>query len=259
MLSKHLGVFVLLASGLAVAVAFAFGVTTASFDPFSASGSYPCSGDYVDPYCDSPVKGLADVVVTIDSLSMTVGETGSVALSVFDVPEPGLGFWTIDIAFDSMILGAASCAPQLGGVCNPEFTDSSVRTTGASASGLVGSFNFGSVTFECLTEGTSPLEFHVVAFADATIGDPQDIHADTVDGEITCSRLPAVQPLVGDASCDGAVNVVDAALVLQFNAGLLGSLPCVGNADANVDGRINAIDVALILQFTAGLLDSLEP
>ena len=88
MLSKYLGVFVLLSSGLAVAVAFAFGVTTASFDPFSASGSYPCSGDYVDPYCDSPVNGVADVVVSIDSLSMTISQTGTVALRVSAAPEP---------------------------------------------------------------------------------------------------------------------------------------------------------------------------
>ena len=71
--------------------------------------------------------------------------------------------------------------------------------------------------------------------------------------------MPPVQGLVGDTSCDGVVNVIDAALLLQFNAGLLGSLPCADGADANGDGTINAIDVALILQFTAGLLGTLPP
>ena len=63
----------------------------------------------------------------------------------------------------------------------------------------------------------------------------------------------------GDANCDGSVNSIDAALVLQYDAGLLGSLGCQDAADVNNDGTINSIDAALILQFTAGLLDSLGP
>ena len=63
----------------------------------------------------------------------------------------------------------------------------------------------------------------------------------------------------GDANCDGAVSVIDAALILQLSAGLIGSLPCAGSADVNVDGMINPLDAALILQFTAGLLSSLPP
>ncbi|MCH8008275.1 MAG: hypothetical protein IIC91_05365 [Chloroflexi bacterium] len=63
----------------------------------------------------------------------------------------------------------------------------------------------------------------------------------------------------GDADCSGEVNAVDAALVLQLVAGLVGSLSCEANADANGDGSVNAIDAALILQFTAGLVDQLPP
>ncbi len=60
--------------------------------------------------------------------------------------------------------------------------------------------------------------------------------------------------LPGDANCDGDVNAIDAALVLQFVAGLTGSLACEENADVNESGDVNAIDAALILQFSAGLL-----
>ena len=58
----------------------------------------------------------------------------------------------------------------------------------------------------------------------------------------------------GDASCDGTTNSIDAAIVLQFVAGLTTSLPCPAAADVNADGRLDTIDAALILQHTAGLI-----
>ncbi len=66
-------------------------------------------------------------------------------------------------------------------------------------------------------------------------------------------------PVYGDASCDGTVSSIDAAVVLQFSAGLLPSLGCPDNADVNGDGQANSLDAALILQFSAGLLTHLGP
>ncbi len=56
---------------------------------------------------------------------------------------------------------------------------------------------------------------------------------------LMCSVAVAtlVRP-IGDADCDGTVNAVDAALVLQFGAGLLSSLLCQQNGDVNHDGSI---------------------
>ena len=63
----------------------------------------------------------------------------------------------------------------------------------------------------------------------------------------------------GDISCDGSVNSIDAALILQFGAGLTGLLACQASGDVNADGSVSAIDAALILQYSAGLIDSLPP
>ena len=61
----------------------------------------------------------------------------------------------------------------------------------------------------------------------------------------------------GDANCSHNVDSIDAAVVLQFAAGLVQSLPCQSVADVNHSGNVDSIDALLILQFVAGLLHSL--
>jgi oligosaccharide reducing-end xylanase len=64
---------------------------------------------------------------------------------------------------------------------------------------------------------------------------------------------------IGDVDCDGDIDAIDAALLLQRSAGLLMTLRCQQNADTNGDGSVNSIDAALVLQLVAGYLDSLPP
>ncbi|MEX0785012.1 MAG: dockerin type I domain-containing protein [Dehalococcoidia bacterium] len=75
----------------------------------------------------------------------------------------------------------------------------------------------------------------------------------------TPTRTPTPQPpeLPGDTDCNGSINSIDAALVLQLSAGFIGALPCPDAGDVNGNGRTDSVDAALILQFVAGLLDSL--
>jgi hypothetical protein len=58
----------------------------------------------------------------------------------------------------------------------------------------------------------------------------------------------------GDANCDLQIDSLDAALVLQYDAGLVGQLPFLPAADPSKDGIVNSKDAALILQFHAGLI-----
>ncbi len=69
----------------------------------------------------------------------------------------------------------------------------------------------------------------------------------------TPSPTPTPTGPPGDVNCDRIVTVVDATLILQFNAALLQSLPCEAGADVNNDGRVDANDAVLILWVVGGL------
>lgn len=125
--------------------------------------------------------------VSISSGSAAPGEEGDVVLEALGIGGEGLGAWTVDISYDTDVISAADCAPEQGGVCNPEFGDGVIRITGASASGLDGDTVLGTITFACEdAEATSDLSLSVEVFADATIGDPQDIDYTASDGEFEC-------------------------------------------------------------------------
>ena len=72
----------------------------------------------------------------------------------------------------------------------------------------------------------------------------------------TATPSPTPTPIgpPGDVDCDRLVTVRDAAIVLQFIAGLLQALPCEGGSDVNGDGHIDANDVIFILWLHAGIL-----
>lgn len=81
----------------------------------------------------------------------------------------------------------------------------------------------------------------------------------TMEGERLGGGTPTQTPTPGrgDVNGDGAVDSVDASIILQYSAGLFSPAP--QNADVDGDGRVNAIDASLILQYVAGLLHSLPP
>ena len=75
------------------------------------------------------------------------------------------------------------------------------------------------------------------------------------DSPLPPTPTPEPPKLCGDANEDGTVNAIDVTLVLQRNAGLLGSLANESSADVNSDGAVTSVDATLLLQVIAGLLD----
>jgi hypothetical protein len=76
----------------------------------------------------------------------------------------------------------------------------------------------------------------------------------------TRTRTPTPAEVAkGDVNNSGEADAIDAALILQLNAGLIGSVPNPAAADVDQNGSVNSIDAALILQFVAGLIPQLPP
>lgn len=136
---------------------------------------------------------VSQVAAASGTLSVTEGEAApgeqATVELISDVTDPGLGAWTVDISYDTEVVSVVSCEPEQGGVCNPEFAEGAVRITGASASGLSGPESLGAITFECAdAEGETDLDLAVEVFADATVGDPQDIDFETQHGHVACAE-----------------------------------------------------------------------
>ena len=133
--------------------------------------------------------GAAHGTADVSDGSAAPGEEGSGDVSALGVGGEGLGAWTIDISYDTGVITAVDCSAEQGGVCNAEFGDGVVRVTGASAGGLDGDTVLGSITFECgADEGSSDLTISINVFADATIGDPQDLNPSISDGTFDCEE-----------------------------------------------------------------------
>lgn len=86
------------------------------------------------------------------------------------------------------------------------------------------------------------------------------------EGSFSGERDPSVRGLVrcvqvniGPFGGRYRADSIDAALMLQHDAGLVPSLPCLFLGDVNLDGAIDSIDAMLLLQRIAGLIDQYPP
>ena len=132
--------------------------------------------------------------VSVSDGAAVDGGSDTVVVGSVGVGGVGLGAWTLDISYDNTLLTATDCSADQGGVCNAEFSDNEVRITGASAGGLEGDNVLGGITFTCSGEGESALTIAVSVFADATIGDPQDLTPSVSNGTFTCGEQPTDEP-----------------------------------------------------------------
>lgn len=130
-----------------------------------------------------PVVGATDE--TVDP-----GGTGTAHLYAHDFSAPGLGAWTVDIAYDPDVITITGCGPVEGtAVCNPEYAGDTIRSAGADAFGLEGDSVLAEIRFRCSEGGgTSPLDVQPIDVSDATVGGPVLLDVEVSDGSVTCEE-----------------------------------------------------------------------
>ena len=130
--------------------------------------------------------------ISVGSATINPGASNNVDVQSVNIGSPGLGAWEIGITYDASVVTALSCTESSGSVCNANFGSDRVQVVGASAGGLTGDATLASITFECITEGTSVLAVSLDLFADATIGSPQPLSPEIQNGLITCTDAGGV-------------------------------------------------------------------
>lgn len=210
--------------------------------------------------CSLPINAEFTVRVYLNSLPDDIGEYGG-----FDIQIAHFGVASLDDAnFDpwpDCATGASHFTPTWFAVgC----------AVGRPPSGLSTYIGIiAQASFDCNVSGWMTLsngEGHTdlaTTVADPLWGqvtrtyhEPNGIETLTIE----CGDPPAPPPppdVHGDANCDGRIDSRDAAVVLQFDARLLHSVPCGRNADTQKEGSVNAIDAYWILQFSAGLISEM--
>jgi hypothetical protein len=181
--------------------------------------------------CAAQVAGEG-TVIKIGSASAAIGGRAAVELQSLNVPEPGLGAWTIDVAYDPDVVHTVSCTAGSTGlsVCNPDFSGNTFRVTGANIDGLPGDNTLADVTFECDKVDSSPLHITVQVLADATVGQPQTIVPTTTDGTISCTTLVVAPtptktppPVLPPAGSGGGIGFDAGNPLSWIIAGLIGA------------------------------------
>ncbi|MCH7580465.1 MAG: dockerin type I repeat-containing protein [Chloroflexi bacterium] len=196
----------------------------------------------------------AELVANNCSYGAGVGEMNEFPIEVQVAVAPVGGYAGLEATLswaEALMFGEATPSSQCvnaAGVNNE--LSLSLTCSFAERSDFVGSVF--SLTMTCVP-GSSAIDLGDTSFQDLdeNLGPPTLINA-----TVTCfgPQRGGPGPPLGDADCSFEVTSIDAALVLQFDAGLLESLDCQSAADVNRDGNVNSIDATLILQDVAGLL-----
>jgi hypothetical protein len=224
--------------------------------------------------------GTSSVTITPASPNVAAGADINIQVNISNVTDTdGLGAYEFVLSFDPNVLAyesfadgsflgstgrSVTCLParlDVDGdtIDDPGFVRLACATLSPTPAGPTGGGTLASVTLSTSCAGNSLIAFSKVNLSDPLGEDIPPANTSGATATVTGSPPCAAGGVVGDSNCNGTVNAIDAALVLQNDAGLLGTIPCADLADANQNGSVNAIDATLILQYDAGFLAQLPP
>ncbi|MGH7484194.1 MAG: dockerin type I repeat-containing protein [bacterium] len=219
---------------------------------FAINVGSQCSTNSGSTTCNVPIGQPFTVAFRLTSIPQEFVYSGydstlqysGVTLSAGSLVQQGSGVWP-DCAFPASDLGAPG---ELSLGCAIGIDAEPSAYTGV----------LFRVAFQCPPTSTSPAMVTLDNGLNNTdLVDPSFAAHGEVGNESLSINCGGATSAPGDVNCDTSTNAIDAALVLQFSAALVGSLTCSDNGDVNNDGSVNSIDAALILQFVAGLVTHL--
>ena len=196
--------------------------------------------------------------VTVSSATVEVDETGTVELKVLGVDDPGLGAWSVDISYDTAVAAAVDCEPQAASVCNPQYSPSKVRVTGAVATGLEGDTSLALIGFRCADLGETDLTISINVIADATIGAPKELDTTVQDGTITC--VEAAPPPPTSTPTPGGNGGPSNGSFVVAGATYKGNIAGGGTIEITVNGSGSGVSFVKISDFSTpcGLISQIS-
>jgi hypothetical protein len=195
------------------------------------------------------------------SWPMKAGDVVSVDIYVSNVPSPGLIAMGFKLTYDPEKLSVEGAGvdevnwpyPFAGGFLDLSIAGEIVMAGLRVLEGPAGDhIRLGTVTFRCITEGTSAFMMLDREGDWFVLDSEEEI---VLDGDIGAGVLLAtIRPLIsGDVNGDGLVNLADAIAVLKVMAQVGQGEVVHTTGDVNGDGLIGTQEVIYILQRVSGL------
>jgi len=195
------------------------------------------------------------------SWPMKAGEVVVVDIYVSNVPEPGLITMGFKLAYDPAKLSVEDAQvdeinwpyPFEGGFVDLSKSGEIDMAGFRVLPGLSGdNIRLGSVTFRCVSEGTSPFMLLDREGNWFVLDNPGGI---VLDGDIGTGVLLATirSPILGDVNGDGLVNLADGILVLKVMVEMGQGEVAHTTGDVNGDGKIGTEEILWVLQKISGL------
>jgi len=232
--------------------------------PTNEPAATPTPTPLVDPEIFDPEETL------ILMSSSTVSEGGEVVLTLEGYNLDNLGTATVEVVYDPNILVMINCTKDPDGLfdlvqCNREYGPDRIRFNITSVTGVSGDVTIATLIFQAVGQSgdRSDIAISLPTLANAA---SESLIIDVMDGWILIS--PAS---VGDVTCDGVFNAIDALFMLQYDVGLReASNSCTHpdpskdillstECDVNEDGLCNSVDALFSMQCDVGIANAVCP
>lgn len=216
-----------------------------------------------------PVDGVpCQITLVPGASSVKVGDTVTLKVSVKDVDTAvavrGIVAVSAPIVWDSSVLKFESYSDTVipegwdtfhneTAVSNGRFEIHMCDDTGDGLFCTEDGFFEITLKFKALKAGTCEFKAERISVADDEV---IEFFIDAEPVSVSVSATPVSTELVlGDVNGDGGVDSLDAAKILQYDAGLvLLTAKALERADVNKDGGVDALDASKVLQYDADII-----